>query len=82
MKDKLLKRQEELKNEWDRQAQILKETEVKLNQLSGAFLEIERQLKELETPEVQDENKTWHKNQTSTYADGGGYFDLLYPHQS
>jgi hypothetical protein len=58
MKDKLLKRQEELKNEWDRQAQILKETEVKLNQLSGAFLEIERQLKELETPEVQDENKT------------------------
>jgi len=64
MKEDLLKRQEELKKEFDdletsRQGLLknVREIETKLIELSGAFNEIGRQLKELE-PKEADEKQT------------------------
>ena len=59
MKDKILKRQEELRKEFD--ALVIKKNEIivglqdmdsKLNQLTGAYNELGKQIKE------EDENKT------------------------
>jgi flagellar biosynthesis chaperone FliJ len=58
MREKLLKRKEELQAEFDKLVQLLNETQTKLNQTSGAYNEIERQLKELDEPEVKNENQT------------------------
>jgi uncharacterized coiled-coil DUF342 family protein len=64
MKEDLLKRQEELKKEFEEMAKYrdnligqTRESEVRLNQLSGAYNEITRQLKELE-PKEADEKQT------------------------
>lgn len=60
-KEALLKRQEELKNQFEETTKQVAEAQAYLNQLSGAYLEIDKMLKDLEKPaepEKTDENKT------------------------
>lgn len=59
-KEALLKRQQELQKEFDETSQKVVEAQAFLQQLRGAYLEIDQMLKNLEKPvepEKQDENK-------------------------
>ena len=64
-KEALLKRQEELKNQFEETTKQVAEAQAYLNQLSGAYLEIDKMLKDLEKPaepEKTDENPTPNKD--------------------
>jgi len=67
MLEKLKQRQQELTKEFDelnlqRQKMLdgVREAEIRLNQLTGAYQEIQKQIDELAEAEKKHENKTWH----------------------